>query len=138
MLGEKIYEWRGKVQAQRILPADVEGSRMEITFAGPLEGHGRLAAFRGQGTATYVAVARPDSMFYGEGDGIIMSEIGDAFTTKGMGLGRLAEGKFTYRGGLTFRSISSDLGWLNKVFGVFEYEHDINTQEVIFTCYEWK
>ncbi len=138
MLGEKIYELRGKVQAQRILPSDAEGTRMEITFAGPLEGHGRLAAFRGHGTATYMAIARPDGIYCGEGEALIMSDSGEGFTATGTGLGRLAEGRFTYRGALTFRSNTPDLGWLNKVFGVFEYEQDTTTQEVLFTCYEWK
>ena len=36
MLGEKIYAWTGQVQGQRILPADAEGRRMEITFGGKL------------------------------------------------------------------------------------------------------
>ena len=138
MLGEKIFEWPGRVQGQRILPADAEGSRMEITFAGPLQGHGRLARFKGMGTATYIAVARPDGVFQGQGQGIIMAKQGDGFTVNGMGLGRLMGGKFTYRGSVTFRSASPKLNWLNGVFGVFEYEQDMNTQAVTFTCYEWK
>lgn len=138
MLGEKIFEWTGKVQGQRILPPDVEGSKMEITFAGPLQGHGRLAPFKGMGTGTYVAIARPDGTFYGEGHGMILSDEGDGFTVKAMGLGRITGGKFLYRGALTFRSTSPNLGWLNGAFGIFEYEQDINTQEVTFTCFEWK
>lgn len=137
MLGDKIYEWTGKVQGMRILPADAEGSRMEITFAGSVQGHGRLAPFKGMGTATYVAVARPDGMFYGEGQGIVMSDT-NGFDVKGFGLGRLSGGKFIYRGAVTFHSTSPDLKWLNGVVGVHEYEQDMNTQEVKFTCYEWK
>ncbi len=138
MLGEKIYEWTGKVQAQRILPADAEGPRMEVTFAGPLQGHGRLASFKGMGTATYIAVARPDGIFRGEGQAVVMASKGDGFTIHGMGLGKLKGGKFTYRGSVTFRSGASKLSWLNGVLGVYEYEQDMSTQEVTFTCYEWK
>ena len=138
MLGEKIFEWTGKVQGQRTLPANSEGPRMEITFGGPLQGHGRLAPFRGMGISTYVAVARPDGIFHGEGQGIVMADGGDGFTASGMGLGQLRGGKFTYRGALTFRSTSPNLSWLNAVFGVFEFEQDMSTQGVTFTCYEWK
>ena len=138
MLGEKIFEWTGKVQGQRVLSADVEGPRMEITFAGPLQGHGRLAPFKGMGTATYIAVARPDGIFQGGGQGIVMAADGAGFTIDGFGRGRLRGGKFTYRGALTFRSTAPNLSWVNEVVGVFEYEQDINTQEVTFTCYEWK
>jgi hypothetical protein len=39
---------------------------------------------------------------------------------------------------VNFRSASPNLRWLNAVYGVFEYEQDIDTQEVTFTCYQWK
>lgn len=127
MLGEKIYEWTAKVQAQRGLPADVEGPRMEITFAGPFQGHGRLSAFKGMGTATYIAVARPDGIFQGAGQGMIMAADGTGLTVDGFGRGRVAGGKFTYRGAVTLRAGSPNLSWINEVVGVFEYEQDINT-----------
>ena len=111
---------------------------MEITFGGTLQGHGRLAAFKGMGTSTYVAIARPDGVFQGEGQGMVMADQGDGFTVSGLGLGRLSGGKFTYRGALTFRSASPNLGWLNSVFGIFEFEQDMKTQKVVLTCYEWK
>lgn len=138
MLGEKIFEVTGKVQGQRILAADVEGPRMEITFAGPLAGHGRLATFKGMATSTYVAVARPDGVFRGEGQAMVTADGGEGFTLSGMGVGRLRGGKFSYRGAVTFRSSSPNLNWLNGVVGVFEYEQDISSQDVTFTCYEWK
>lgn len=52
MLDEKIFKWTGKVQGQRILPAAGDSPRMEITFGGPFQGHGRLSAFKGMGTAS--------------------------------------------------------------------------------------
>jgi len=39
---------------------------------------------------------------------------------------------------LSFRATSPNLSWLNGVFGVFEFEQDMSTQGVTFTCYEWK
>ncbi len=138
MLGEKLFEVTGKIQGQRILPADIEGPRMEITFVGSLQGHGRLASFKGMWTGTYIAVARSDGNFYGEGQAIVMSDKRGGFTARGFGLGRIAGAKFLYRGAITFRSTSPKLTWLNGVVGVFEYEQHMNTQEVTFTCYEWK
>ncbi len=138
MLGEKIYEMKGKVLGQRVLPSDPEGPRMEVTFGGPLEGHGRMASLKGTVTATYVAVASPDGTFYGNGQAIVMSSQGERFTIKGDAVGQIAAGKVSYRGGATFRSSSTTLKWLNRVYGVFEYDQDLKTEEVIFTCYEWK
>jgi hypothetical protein len=138
MLGEKIYEMKGKVLGQRVLPSDPEGPRMEVTFGGSVEGHGRMASFKGSATATYVAVAGPDGNFYGNGQAIVMSNEGERFTIKGDAVGQITGGKVSYRGGVSFRSGSTTLKWLNRVYGVFEYDQDLNTQEVIFTCYEWK
>lgn len=137
MLGEKIFEWTGTVRGERVLPADADIPKMEITFAGQVQGYGRLAGFTGMGTGTYEATARPDGTFAGEGNGIVMSET-EGFSAKGLGVGRLSGGKFSYRGALTFRSGSPNLGWLNGTFGVFEYEQDISSGEVTFICYEWK
>ena len=138
MLGEKLYEWTGKVQGQRVLPADAEGPRMEITFAGPFQGHGRLASYKGIGNASYIAVARPDGSFYGEGQGIVMSEKQETIALKGFGIGAIKDGKFSYRGALTFQTTSSTLLWLNKVVGVHEFEQDLSTQEVRFICFIWQ
>ncbi len=138
MLGEKIYEMKGKVLGQRVLPSDPEGPRMEVTFGGSVQGHGRMASLKGMATATYVAVAGPDGTFYGNGQAIVMSNDGDRFTIKGDAVGQITGGKVIYRGGVSFRSASTTLKWLNRVYGVFEYDQDLSTQEVIFTCYEWK
>jgi hypothetical protein len=138
MLGEKIYEMKGKVQSQRVLPPTAEGPCMEVTFGGSLQGSGRLASFKGMATATYVAVASPDGIFYGNGHGIVMADGGEGFTIRGEAIGQMAGEKVSYRGGVNFRSASPNLRWLNAVYGVFEYEQDIDTQEVTFTCYQWK
>lgn len=79
----------------------------------------------------------PMALFAGEGSGIVMSET-EGFSAKGLGVGKLNAGKFSYRGALTFRSGSPNLSCLNGTFGVFEYEQDISSQEVSFICYEWK
>lgn len=138
MLGEKIFEWTGKVQGQRILPPVGDNPRMEITFGGPFQGAGRLSAFKGIGTATYWAISKPDGIFAGEGHGIIMSDSGEGFSSTGFGLGRLNNGKFTYRGAATFHAAAANLNWLNGVVGVFEFEQDMNTQNIHFICFEWK
>ena len=37
ILGEKMFEWTGKVQGQRVLLTNPEGPRIEITTVGPLQ-----------------------------------------------------------------------------------------------------
>jgi hypothetical protein len=74
MLGELIYEHKGKITSQRVL--DAEGAKMKTSFAGS-------AKYRGtDGTeiGTFSSILRPEGVLYGEGQGVITSKDGEIAT----------------------------------------------------------
>jgi len=86
MLGELIYEQKGKVTGQRVL--DVSPPRVETSFSatGTLKGGITVSEM-----VTYWSEARSPGILYGEGQGIIMTNDGtEVATWKGSGIGRMS------------------------------------------------
>jgi hypothetical protein len=135
MLGELIYEQKGKVTGQRVL--DVSPPRVETSFSatGTLKGGITVSEM-----GTYWSEARSPGILYGEGQGIIMTNDGtEVATWKGSGIGRMSgSGKVSFRGAIYWHTTSTGkLAPLNNVVGVYEYEIDEggNTSAKIW---EWK
>ena len=79
MLGDSIYENRGKITSQRVLAA--EEVKMETSFSGG-------AKYRGtDGTeiGTFWSIYRPEGV---QGQGLITSKDGEIATWTGSGIGR--------------------------------------------------
>ena len=122
MLGDLIYEHKGKATGQRVL--DVSPPRVETSFSatGTLKVGITVSEMR-----TYWSEARSPGILYGEGQGIIMTIDGTEIATwKGSGIGRMsAGGKVSFRGAIYWSTASTGkLASLNNVVGVFEYEVD--------------
>jgi len=134
MLGEKIGESTGKVTSQRVLPNPGGGPKVETSF----QAVGSLLGVNETEIATYVAVARPDGTWQGEGQGIVMSKEGDVATWTGQGVGTFRkDGTLAYRGAIYAQSASPKWSRLNGVAVVYEYEVDAqgNTRA---QYHEWK
>jgi hypothetical protein len=135
MLGEQIGEEIGQITATRVLTADPEGPRVEVSF----EASGRLLDSDILDMGTYVSVARPDGTIQGHGQGIGMTPDGDTLTWTGQGVGRmLGRGQAaSYRGAIYFRSAAPRFTRLNGMACIFEYDIDEGgkTQSRLF---EWK
>jgi hypothetical protein len=75
MLGEQIYEHKGKVVAQRVLDLDKEGGgreegllpKIETTFSADAKVKGTIDINE---VGTYWSVVRPGGILYGEGQGL--------------------------------------------------------------------
>ena len=135
MLGDLIYEQKGKVTGQRVL--DVSPPRVETTFSatGSLKGGSTVSEL-----GTYWSEARSPEILYGEVIGTTMTnDRTEIATWKGAGIGRMSgAGKVSFRGAIYFSTISTGkLAYLNNVVGVFEYEVDEagNTSAKVW---EWK
>jgi hypothetical protein len=66
-------------------------------------------------------------MIYGEGCGVVLTKDGkETVTWTGQGIGRfVSQGRIRFAGSLFYRTSSSgQLGFLNNLVGVFEYESD--------------
>jgi hypothetical protein len=135
MLGDLIYEHKGKVTGQRVL--DVSPPRVETSFSdiGTLKGGITVSEI-----GTYWSEARSPGILYGEAQGIIMTNDGtEVATWKGGGIGRMSGAvKVSIRGAIYWSTTSTGkLASLNNLVGVFEFEIDEagNTSAKVW---EWK
>jgi hypothetical protein len=133
MLGELIYEHKGKITSQRVL--DVEGAKMETSFSGSI----KYRDTDGTEIGTYSAIYRPEGVLYGEGQGVITTKDGEIATWTGSGIGRFTgQGKIRFHGSLFYRTYSTGkLAFLNNLVGVFETQIDEN-QNLLYKVWEWK
>jgi hypothetical protein len=138
MLGELIYEAKGKITGYRVL--DVEGPKIEVTISenGTLKG-----GIETTDIVTYWSVPKPGGAYYAEGKGVFMTKDGsnETATWTGQGIAHYS-GRKRRDVGSVFCSTSSStttgkLGFLNNVVGVFEYEVDENGNSG-GKIWEWK
>jgi len=133
MLGEQIYEARGKRTGRRVLSVD-GGFKVEVSF----EGAGKLVGVEVNEIGTYWSESRPDGSLYGEGQGVVLAQDGTAATWKGAGVGKfVGGGAVSYRGAVYYSSAAPKFARLNTVVQAFEFEVDAegNTHT---KGWEWK
>lgn len=134
MLGEKIGEEKGKITGRRILRNDDLTAKIESSQ----QGTGQILGTKYTTMSTYCSVMRNSGTVFGEGQGMLMTEDGEAMTWLGQGVG-LPKGKgaVSFRGAIYFDTSSKKLSALNSMAVLFEYEVD---EEGNFTSqmYEWK
>jgi hypothetical protein len=132
MLGDKIGETNGKRLVRRVLSVDPPTA--EVSF----EDSGTMFGVPVTGMGSYTSAVRPDGSIYGTGQGMSMTEDGEAVTWTGTGLGHFgAGGSVSYRGMLFFRTASTKLARLNNACGAFEYEVD-GSGNTVSKLWEWK
>ena len=132
MLGELISETKGKRLVRRVISVDPPTA--EVSFED--SGHALGVATTGMGS--YTSVVSPDGTILGSGQGLSMTEEGEALTWTGTGSGKFGPGgSVSYRGMLFFRTTSQKLGRLNGACGAFEYEVDASGSTTS-KVWEWK
>jgi len=132
MLGEQISETKGKRLVRRVLSVDPPTA--EVSF----EDKGQMLGVATTGMGTYTSVVSPDGSILGTGQGMSMTDDGEAITWTGTGTGKFGPGgSVSYRGMLFFRTVSPKLARLNGACGAFEYDVDPsgNTTSKVW---EWK
>jgi hypothetical protein len=131
MLGEQIYEAKGKVGGVRVL-AD---GKVEQSF----QNTGKFWGVEGNEMATAVSAWRPDGTFSFEVNGFFASNTGDVVSFKGQGIGwPTGPGlKASIRGSVQYWTQSQKLVAANKVVGVFEVESETNGDDAI-KAWAWK
>jgi hypothetical protein len=101
VLGELLYDARGKITGRRILPSEGRGPKYEVS----MEDNGKLLGIDAGELVTYSAVLRPDGTLYGEGQGILTTVEGATVAVVGNGVGTFTwpGQSASYRGGRTSR-----------------------------------
>jgi hypothetical protein len=132
MLGNQIGETKGKRLVRRVL--SVTPATAEVSF----EDSGLLLGIKTTGMGTYTSTVRPDGSILGHGQGMSMTDDGEAVTWTGTGLGKFGPGgSVSYRGMLFMQTTSQKLASLNNACAAFEYDVDPSGQ-TISKLWEWK
>ena len=140
MLGDIIYEQKGKISGYRIL--DVEGPTIEtsITGTGIINGIevSDIVTYWSKPSSYQSSIQDNEKTFDAEGQGVILTKDGEMATWKGYGIGRYNSRNQTDKGSVFFKtSTNGKLSFLNNKIGVFEYEADENGS-TIGKIWEWK
>ena len=139
MLGDIIYEQKGKISGYRIL--DVEGSTIEtsITGTGIINGIevSDIVTYWSKPSSYQSSIQNNEKTFDAEGQGVILTKDGEMVTWKGYGIGRYNGRNRTDRGSVFFKASNGKLAFLNNKIGVFEYEADENGN-TNGKIWEWK
>ncbi|MGD1835648.1 MAG: hypothetical protein ACPKQO_07985 [Nitrososphaeraceae archaeon] len=132
MLGDLIYEGKGKITGTRVL--DAEEKKVEHSAAG----EGRLKDIDTTEIDTFWAIPVGKNVVYGEGQGIIYPKNGGIVTINGYGIGKTDDsGKTSFRGTNFYKATSSELLFINNVVGAFEFEVDESGNYQV-KVWEWK
>jgi hypothetical protein len=124
MLGQLLFESKGRITDQRVLSVENGIPKFEISIAGTGIFTGSLEVTT---TWTYLAIQRLDGTSYSQGQGVIMTRDGrDVATATGRAEGKMVEsGKIRYVGAIFYETHSDNkLAFLNHLVGVNEYEVD--------------
>jgi hypothetical protein len=136
VLGEKLWEEKGKMTGVSVKSVGSEGVHMEETFASEFKGIGRFPSGRNMGTINIVV--RPDGHSSGKAQGICTTQNGDMMVWKLFGLSKPEAGKDKSVAIIQLMTTSQKLSWMNGLLVVYESIGDMKTMEFSGTGYEWK
>jgi hypothetical protein len=144
MLGEIIYEAKGKVTGVRVLSVEEGIPKIETTISQT----GNLRGTEITLIVTYLSVPRLPSegtgegqtVSYAEGQGVLMTKDGtETATWTGQGIAHIYGQKRTDRGSVFCRTFSKGkLAFVNNMVGVFEYEANLEDGIAEGKVWEWK
>ena len=132
MLGELVYEAKGKVASERVLQLDPPKIESSYTLESKLKG---IAVSE---VGTYTSVMRADGTMLGEDKAIIMADDGSMTTATAKGIGRLTgPDKISFRGFATVGPAGTGkLTAVNSLLIAIEVE--LNGQDLTIKGWEWK
>ena len=132
MLGELIYEGKGKMIGMRVLD---DNGTMETTY----QEEGMIFGIECTTTLTIASTHRPDGTGYSEGYGMMLTKEGDAatLTTSAIGIRKGPMPVSSVRGATFFRTQSSKLTRLNSIVSIYEIEVNEDLSYKV-KDWEWK
>jgi hypothetical protein len=132
MLGDQIYEGKGKITGTRVLDVDVP--KMENSYMV----QSKLKGIEVTETGTFTATMRSDGAQYGEDKALIMAQDGSGGTMMAHGIGRhIGADKISFRGlAIMGPANTGKLAPLNNLLVVFEAE--VEGDNISIKGWEWK
>lgn len=135
MLGDQIYEGRGKITGVRVLEIEgPNGAKTETSYT--LQS--KIKGIDVTEIGTFTSVMRSENKQYGEDKSIIMAQDGSSATTKAHGIGQ-ATGpeKISFRGFFIMGpSNTGKFAAFNNM--VIAFEAEVNGDNLSIKGWEWK
>ncbi len=140
VIGEKLWEGKGKSGAGFIKSIDMESVTQIYTWTAQMKGTGKAKGADCNLNVTGKSMTPPNAAAWSKDQGIMMTMTGDMGIVKGVSLMKMVIGKNpTSVGSWTFMTMSEKLGWLNDTIALVTFEAtDPMWMELNVTIWEWK
>ena len=139
VIGQKLWEGKGKSGPGFMKSIDMEGVTSEFTWSAQLKGLGCAEGLDCMVNVTAKSKQPPKGIGTAKDIGVIMTMAGDMATLKGHDLAKMVDGKPASVGLWSFMTMSDKLNWLNDLIALVTWEAlDPMWQEFNMTIYEWK
>ena len=138
VLGDKLWEGKGKSTAIAIKALTAEGVSIEATWTAQIKGIGKAKGMDGMITFTGNIMMGPSGAGWSHGQGMLNLITGEMAVVKGSGIGKVETGKSKTVGLWSFMTMSPKLAWMNSVAAVVSMEGDPQWMEFDIVVYEWK
>lgn len=122
-IGNLIYENKGEITSQTVL----EGPTVQTSFSSNGTILNGINSINVTEIGTYTTTPRANSVFYGEGQGVITGKNNEIVTWSSQEIGTITpEKKIKFNGSIFFRALSpiGNLAFLDNKMGVFTFEVD--------------
>ncbi len=138
MLGQKLFEGKGKSGASFIKSVSMEGVKQMYAWTAQVKGVGKAAGVDCFISVTAKGMTPPKGLGAAKDQGLFWAQTGEMGTIKGFDVAKMMDGKNTSVGLWTFMTMSEKLMWLNNTIGVVVFEAtDMMWQEFKIEIYEW-
>jgi hypothetical protein len=140
VIGEKLWEGKGKSGAGFIKSVGMEGVVSVFTWTAQMKGMGKAKGVDGNLNVTGMSKTPPKGLAASKSQGMFMTMTGDMAVLKGFDLMKMTMGKNPAAVGLwSFMTISEKLAWLNDTVTLVTFEaSDPMWSELNVTIWEWK
>lgn len=122
-IGNLIYENKGEITSQTVL----EGPTVQTSFSSNGTILNGINSIDVTEIGTYTTTPRANSVFYGEGQGVITGKNNEIITWSSQEIGTITpEKKIKFNGSIFFRALSpiGNLAFLDNKMGIFTFEVD--------------
>lgn len=140
VIGEKLWEGKGKSGAGFIKSVGMEGVTSVYTWTAQMKGMGRAKGVDCNLNVTGLSMTPPKGIAASKDQGMLMTMTGDMGILKGFDLMKMEMSKNPTSVGLwTFMTMSEKLSWLNDLIAVVTFEAlDQMWTELNIAIWEWK
>ena len=137
ILGEKLWEGKGKTLAMTVKDVGLEGARLEFTWVAKLIGAGKAKGY--DVTLTVTGSKTADFLGAGPttGQGVFFTKDGDMVMIKSSGYGTPQHGKGKSVEIWSFIAAAQNLNWLNNTVAMVLIKGDDQWKEFSVKVSEW-